>query len=175
MGSNSKTFKTVVFEDGTCAVVRTDPGEPSILEVVALFYDAARARKYADMQNGQFVEPPAIEPPTRHHVKSTATPEEDVKEPNGLRPDLTERQSAVLEALRAKAGDDNLVEIKGADLAETANIPLGSVHSTIQSLEKKKFILTTRPGSSHAPAVYQVLPPAFTSADPSPTPSPVAD
>jgi DNA-binding MarR family transcriptional regulator len=86
-----------------------------------------------------------------------------------VRPELTERQSAVLEALRAKAGDDNLVEIKGADLAEAASIPLGSVHSVIQSLEKKKCILTARPGSSHAPAVYQVLSPAFASRDPLPT------
>ena len=71
--------------------------------------------------------------------------------------ELTERQSAVLETLRAKANEDDLVEIKAAELAEAANIPLGSVHSVIQSLEKKKRILTTRQGSAHSPAVYQVL------------------
>ena len=169
MGSNRKTFKTVVLEDGTCAVVRTDPSEPSMLQVVAVFYDVARARKYADIENSEFFEAPRIEPPTTPQVKRTATPAEDRKEPNGVRPELTERQSAVLEALRANAGDDNLVEIKGADLAEAASIPLGSVHSVIQSLEKKKCILTTRPGSSHAPAVYQVLSPAFASGGPLPT------
>jgi len=154
MASNRKTFNTVVLEDGTCAVVRTDPREPHILEVLAIFYDAARARKYADTENSQFVEPP-IEPPAPPQVEPTA--EEDIIEPNGVAPELTERQSAVLEALRAKAGDDNLVEIKGADLAEAASIPLGSVHSVIQSLEKKKCILTTRPGSAQASAIYQVL------------------
>ena len=56
MGSNGKTFKTIVLEDGACAVVRTDPSEPSILQVVAVFYDAARARKYADMENGESFE-----------------------------------------------------------------------------------------------------------------------
>ena len=55
MGSNGKTFKTIVLEDGACAVVRTDPSEPSILQVVAVFYDAARARKYADMENGELL------------------------------------------------------------------------------------------------------------------------
>jgi hypothetical protein len=165
MGSNRKTFKTVVLEDGTCAVVRTDPSEPSMLHVVAVFYDAARARKYADIENSEFFEAPRIEPPTMPQVKRTATSANDSKEPNGMRPELTERQSAVLEALRAKADDDNLVEIKGADLAEAASIPLGSVHSVIQSLEKKKCILTARPGSSHAPAVYQVLSPTFASVD----------
>ena len=169
MGSNGKTFKTIVLEDGACAVVRTDPGEPSILQVVAVFYDAARARRYADMENGELFEAPSIEPPTASQVKRTATPANDSKAANGARLELTERQSAVLEALRAKADDDNLVEIKGTDLAEAASIPLGSVHSVIQSLEKKKCILTTRPGSSHAPAVYQVLSPAFASGDASPT------
>ena len=127
-----------------------------MLEVVAMFYDVARARKYADMENSQFVElrieaspPPPVEP--------ASTTEEEIIAPNGVGPGLTERQSAVLETLRAKADEDNLVEIKGAELADAANIPLGSVHSIVQSLEKKKCILTTRPGSAHSPAVYQVL------------------
>ncbi len=168
MGSNRKTFTTVVLEDGTYAVVQTDRSKPTILEVVAVFYDAARARKYADTENSQFADLP-IQPPAPSPAEPITATEEDIIEPNGLDLKLSERQSAVLEALRAKAGDDNLVEMKGADLAEAANIPLGSVHSTIQSLEKKKFILTTRPGSSHAPAVYHVLPPTSTSGEPSPT------
>ena len=169
MGSNGKTFKTIVLEDGACAVVRTDPSEPSILQVVAVFYDAARARRYADMENGElFFEAPRIEPSTAPQVKRAAPPAEGGKAVNGARLELTERQSAALEALRAKADDDNLVEIKGADLAEAASIPLGSVHSVIQSLEKKKCILTTRPGTSHAPAVYQVLSPGSRLGDVSP-------
>jgi hypothetical protein len=152
MGRDRKTFKTVALEDGTFAVVRTDPSRPRMLEVVAMFYDAARARKYTDSENSQFVEL-RIEPP----VEPASTTEEEIIAPNGVGPGLTERQSAVLETLRAKADEDNLVEIKGAELAEAANIPLGSVHSIIQSLEKKKCILTTRPGSAHSPAVYQVL------------------
>ena len=156
MGRDRKTFKTVALEDGTFAVVRTDPSRPRMLEVVAMFYDAARARKYSDTENSQFVElrieaspPPPVEP--------ASTTEEEIIAPNGMGRGLTERQSAVLETLRAKADEDNLIEIKGAELAEAANIPLGSVHSIIQSLEKKKCILTTRPGSAHSPAVYQVL------------------
>jgi hypothetical protein len=156
MGSNRKTFKTVALEDGTFAVVRTDPSKPRMMEVVAMFYDAARARKYTEMENSQFVELP-IESPPPPPVEPASTTEEDIIVPNGLAPELTERQSAVLDTLRARAGEDNLVEIKGAELAEAANIPLGSVHSTIQSLEKKKCILTARPGSAHSPAVYQVL------------------
>ena len=48
MSSNGKTFKTVLFEDGTHAVVRTDPRKPQLLEVIAIFYDASRARSYAE-------------------------------------------------------------------------------------------------------------------------------
>ena len=63
MGSNGKTFKTVVFEDGTHAVVRTDPRKPCLLEVVAIFYDASRARDYADTENQQASEQqPSIAP-----------------------------------------------------------------------------------------------------------------
>lgn len=156
MGSDRKTFKTVALDDGTFAVVVTDPNKPRMLEVVAIFYDAVRARKYADMENSQFVEAP-VEPPPPPPVEPASTTEKEIIELNGVGPELTERQSVVLEALRAKAGEDNLVEIKGAELAEAANIPLGSVHSLIQSLEKKKCILTTRQGSAHSPAVYQVL------------------
>ena len=156
MGSKRTTFKIVALEDGTFAVVRTDPSKPRMLEVVAIFYDAGRARKYADMENSQFVELP-IETPPPPPVEPGSTTEEEIIEPNGVGPGLTERQGAVLETLRAKADEENLVEIKGAELAEAANIPLGSVHSIIQSLEKKKYILTTRQGSAHSPAVYQVL------------------
>ncbi len=156
MGSNRKTFKTVMLEDGTCAVVRTDRSKPYILEVVAMFYDAARARKYAEMENSLLADLP-IEPPAPPLVEPTPTVEDDIIEPNGVGLKLTDRQSAVLGALRARADDDNVVEMKGADLAEAADIPLGSVHSIIQSLEKKKCILTTRPGSAQAPAAYQLL------------------
>jgi sugar-specific transcriptional regulator TrmB len=44
-----------------------------------------------------------------------------------------------------------------AGLAEAANIPLGSLHSILQSLEKKGLIKNTRSGSARAPAAYQVL------------------
>ena len=38
---NSGSFKTVVMEDGGHAVVRTDPRNPRLLEVIAIFYDAS--------------------------------------------------------------------------------------------------------------------------------------
>ena len=150
MGSNGKTFKTVVFEESTHAVVRTDPHEPRFLEVVAIFHDASRARNYADIENDQSAEElPKITP--------KAAPKKETVERTGVESELSGRQSAVLEALRAKADNDNLVEIRAAVLAEAANIPLGSLHSVLQSLEKKQLILTTRPGSARAPAVYKVI------------------
>jgi len=150
MGSNGKMFKTVVLEDGTHAVVRTDPRKPQFLEVVAIFYDASRARSYADIENDQSPEElPKITP--------KAAPKKEIVERTGVESEISGRQSAVLEALRAKADNDNLVEIRAAVLAEAAKIPLGSLHSVLQSLEKKQLILTTRAGSARAPAVYQVL------------------
>jgi sugar-specific transcriptional regulator TrmB len=49
------------------------------------------------------------------------------------------------------------VEEKAAVLAEAANIPLGSLHAVLQSLEKKQLIKIARAGSARAPAAYQVL------------------
>jgi sugar-specific transcriptional regulator TrmB len=51
---------------------------------------------------------------------------------------------------------NNQVEAKAAVLAEAANVPLGSLHSILQSLEKKQLIKTARAGSARAPAAYQV-------------------
>jgi hypothetical protein len=150
MARNKKTFMTVVIEDGTHAVVRTSPNEPYILEVVAIFYDAARARRYADIENSQEAGLP-LKPSPPARAEPTPVAEDDAIEPDGAVPELTQRQSDVLETLRAKAGSDNVVAMKGADLAEAANIPLGSVHSVLQSLEKKKRIVSTRPG------VFQIL------------------
>jgi hypothetical protein len=150
MSSNGKPFTTVTLEDGTFAVVRTDPRKPGYLEVIAIFHDASRARDYADTENHQASkQQPSIAPIT-FPKKENAAVQEDA-------PELSERQRAVLEALRAKMNGSHLVEEKAAVLAEAAGIPLGSLHSVLQSLEKKQLIKTARPGSARAPAVYQVL------------------
>jgi|SRR5271166_2428210 len=148
MSTSGKAFTTVTLEDGTCAVVRTDPRKPRLLEVIAIFFEAECARDYADRENSRASEPAAapIEAPTRPAVELSAA----AAEPSA-------RQSAVLQALRAKMDANKQVETKAAVLAEAANIPLGSLHSVLQSLEKKQLIKTAREGSARAPAVYQVL------------------
>ncbi len=147
MSGSGTTFTTVTFDDGTFAVVKTDPKKPRVFEVVAIFYDASRSRSYAEMENARFGEPAvaSTEAPTRR------------AEPTEAMSELSPRQSAVLEALRTKMNDNNLVEAKAAALAEAAAIPLGSLHSVLQSLEKKQLIKAARAGSPRAPAVYEVL------------------
>ncbi len=148
MSSSGKPFTTVTLEDSTFAVVRTDPRKPRLLEVIAIFSDAARARDYADRENSRFAEPASepIEAPTQRRFEPTAPT-----------PELSARQSAVLGALRAKMDANKQVEAKAAVLAEAANTPLGSLHSVLQSLEKKGLIKTARAESARAPAIYQVL------------------
>ena len=148
MSSSDKAFTIATFEDGSVAVVRTDPRKPRLLEVIAIFSEAARARDYADRENSRSAEPaPApAEAPAQRGVEPTAPT-----------PELSARQSAVLGALRARMDANRQVEAKAAVLAEAANIPLGSLHSILHSLEKKGLIKTTRSGSARAPAAYQVL------------------
>jgi uncharacterized membrane protein len=130
------------------AVVHSDRRTPRVLEVIAIFADAARARDYVDGENSRAAEP-AREP--------TEAPTQRCFEPTAPTPELSARQSAVLGALRAKMDANKQVEAKAAVLAEAANVPLGSLHSILQSLEKKGLIKTARAGSPRAPAAYQVL------------------
>ena len=130
------------------AVVHSDARTPRVLEVIAIFSEAERARDYADRENSRAAEPAAA-------PKGATTRTAGVPPPAA--PELSARQSAVLGALCAKMDANKQVEAKAAVLAEASNVPLGSLHSILQSLEKKGLIKNTRPGSARAPAVYQVL------------------
>ena len=50
MSASTKPFSIVSFQDGSVGVVRSDPRTPRVLEVIAIFADAARARDYADRE-----------------------------------------------------------------------------------------------------------------------------
>ena len=147
MSTSTRPLSIVTFQDGWVAVVHSVPRAPRVLEVIAVFFEAERARDYADRENSQ-----AAEPAAAPKVAMTRT----AGRPPAPAPELSARQSAVLGALRAKMDANNQVEAKAAVLAEAANVPLGSLHSILQSLEKRGLIKATRAGSARAPAVYQV-------------------
>ena len=148
MSTGAHPFRIVTLEDGSVAVVKRDPRKPQLLELIAIFYDAALAQDYADRENSRSVEPQpqAAKAPTQRRVEPAAETTE-----------ISPRQSAVLETLRSKMDEHKQVAAKAAHLAQTAQIPLGSLHSVLQSLEKKQLIRTVRSGSARAPAVYQIL------------------
>ena len=135
MSNNSKPFSIVTCQDGSVAAVRSDPRAPRILEVVAVFFEAERARDYAAREDSRSAE---------HTAELTETPTQRRFEPTAQTPELSARQSAVLGALRAKMDANKQVEAKAAVLAEAANVPLGSLHAVLQSLEKKRLIKTVR-------------------------------
>jgi len=147
MSTSTRPFSIVTCQDGSVAVVQSVPRTPCVLEVIALFFQAERARDYAARENSRAAEHTAelTEAPTRPAVEPAAASE------------LSARQRAVLGALRSKMDANKQVEAKAAVLAEAANVPLGSLHSILQSLEKKGLIKNTRAGSARAPAAYQVL------------------
>ena len=148
MSTSTRPFSIVTFQDGSVAVVHSDPRTPRVLEIIAIFSDTSRARDYADRESSRAAEPA---------VASQGATTRTAGGPPATTPELSARQSAVLGALRAKMDSNNQVEAKVAGLAEAANIPLGSLHSILQSLEKKGLIKNTRSGSARAPAAYQVL------------------
>jgi len=172
MASNKHEFKTAIFEDGSCVVLRVDPSQPHFMEVVASFYDAERARDYARFENGEQGEhqedAPIKEPASKPKApasKAKQQPAEPISKakPQASEPikdsaaDLSERQQAVLNALRSLMDKKNLVEVPSAELAKASSIPLGSLHSVLASLEKKNMIRTERPGSAKFRAIYEVL------------------
>jgi predicted Rossmann fold nucleotide-binding protein DprA/Smf involved in DNA uptake len=153
MGNSNHVFKTVVLENSTWAVVRTDPARPRFMEVIANFYDESRAKDYTDVLNGQLEQP-------QHEQKvsvQASAPARASPKPDAAEADLSSRQSAVLRALREKMDDTKHVAVRAAVLAQAAQIPLGSLHSVLGSLEKKGLIQTSRAGSARAPAVYRIL------------------
>ena len=171
MASKKHEFKTAMFEDGSCVVLRVDPSQPHFMEVVASFYDAERARDYARFENdpqGEHQEDaPIKEPATKPKAPASkakpqpAAPISKAKpqasEPIKDSTDLSERQLAVLNALRSLMDKKNLVEVRSAELAKASSIPLGSLHSVLASLEKKNMIRTERQGTAMFRAIYKVL------------------
>jgi DNA-binding MarR family transcriptional regulator len=71
---------------------------------------------------------------------------------------VSDRQMAVLKALRTLKNKRNRVEVPVARIAKVSSVPLGSVHSIIASLEKKHMIRTERRGSAKFSAIYEILP-----------------
>jgi hypothetical protein len=51
MSSNKHELRTAILEDGTHAVLRSDPAKPRLMEVIATFYEAAHARDYVRLQS----------------------------------------------------------------------------------------------------------------------------
>lgn len=168
----NETLKVVALENGSTAVVKIDPKNPRLLEVVATFFDADRAEHYVKLVTD--AAPAQVSTNGNAHAEPVAAPSQKVTKPvapvaakntapkntapvNGISLELSARQSAVLNALREKMDENQQVEAKAAALAEAARIPLGSLHSVLGSLEKKQLIQNTRPGTPRAPAVYQVL------------------
>lgn len=154
MGSGSDVYKTVSLENSTWAVVRSDPARPRFMEIIANFYDEKRAKDYADLQNGLMGEPHQQEEHGRLEAPALKRTSNKIDIGDA---DLSSRQSAVLKALREKMDENKSVAVRAAVLAQAAQIPLGSLHSVLGSLEKKGLIQTSRAGSARAPAVYRVL------------------
>ena len=108
MSTRTRPFSAVTFQDGSVAVVRSVPRTPRVLEVIAIFFEAARARDYADRENSRSAERTAelTEAPTRPAV-----------EPPAAASELSARQRAVLGALLSKMDANKRVETKAAVLA----------------------------------------------------------
>ena len=120
--TGSTLFRTVEIEAGTFAVVRTDGANPRIFEAVATFYDASRAAEYAAKENAQSSErqpatAPEAAPRPALKLAQKSAPKSAPQKKAELEPaaaeELTDRQNAVLKALRSKMDSGKSVEFEG--------------------------------------------------------------
>jgi hypothetical protein len=144
VSTSTRPFSIVTFQDGSVAVVYSVPRTPRVLEVIAIFSEAARARDYADRENSRSAEP-ATEPTENPSWRGA---------PRATRFDARSIQvlaQLVRHAVRTRW------KRRPPSSPKAANVPLGSLHSVLHTLEKKQLIKTVRAGSVRAPALYQVL------------------
>jgi hypothetical protein len=57
MSASTRPFSIVTFQDGSVALVHSDPRTPRVLEVIAIFFEAEHARDYAHGENSRSAEP----------------------------------------------------------------------------------------------------------------------
>jgi phasin family protein len=97
---------------------------------------------------------PATKPRQANEAKPKRASE---AKPKTVTTDISERQQAVLKALRSIMDKRNLVEVTKGELAKAASVPSGSLHSILVSLQKKGMIRTERQGTPKFRAIYEVL------------------
>jgi uncharacterized membrane protein len=99
---------------------------------------------------------PAVEAKPRQTIEARSKKAPEVKSKGGVA-EMTDRQTAVLKALRSLMDKKKRAEVRAAVLAKASSVPLGSLHSVLASLEKKQMIRTERQGSPKFSAIYEVL------------------
>jgi IclR helix-turn-helix domain len=144
---STKSYVTIAMEDGKHAVCHTSAINPANLEIIAVFYNPKIAQEYADRENG-------LAPTDLKELVTSITEEKTSEEaappttkfvdPPGLNPELSEQQANVLRHLRKMVAEDK--PLGNTKIAEALNVPVGSVHYALQTLEKKNFITAEKRG-----------------------------
>jgi hypothetical protein len=152
-----------VLRHGTPGAEHGEARRPAVRKAVKRRPTQAAAAKSQPASRTERKTPSRANPKTAVEaaIKRAATAQpksERAAKPKSTRADVSDRQLAVLMALRSLKDKKNRVEVPVAKIAQASSVPLGSVHSILVSLEKKHIIRTERQGSPKASAIYEVLP-----------------
>jgi uncharacterized membrane protein len=115
---------------------------------------AAKPKKAVERPAASPKQASEAKPKRAAEVQAKPAPEAKAESPAA---EVSERQAAVLKGLRSLMDKKHRVEVRVAELAKASSVPLGSLHSILQSLEKKHLIKTERQGSPKFSAIYEVL------------------
>jgi uncharacterized membrane protein len=137
MPSNKHELKTAIFEDGTHAVLRADPANPRLMEVIATFYSAAHAHDYVRFQKPASEEHREAMPIVKRAAKVNSKQASKVK-PKQL-PAASSKQTVEAKPKRAaKAKAKPAPEAKSENAAAELSGRQAAVLKALRSLMDKK-------------------------------------
>ncbi|MGA7329183.1 MAG: hypothetical protein WBX25_33025 [Rhodomicrobium sp.] len=119
MTTNKHEFRTAIFEDGTCAILRTAPNKPHLLEVIATFHNAARARDYIKVASNS---------PDGHEARPPVKKQVSAAKPTRASKAEPKQAAAAKPAQAAAAKPRQAIEAKPKLASEVRPIQASAVH-----------------------------------------------
>jgi DNA-binding transcriptional ArsR family regulator len=157
---STKSYRTITLEDGIVAVVQQSATQVANLEIIATFFDPARAQEYADLQNGVTEDGGEnIDVPVINHTEEPApTP---VSAPPKKRilassDELSEQQELILQHLKDKMDEEKTAQLGNGKISAATKLPIGSVFFALKKLEEKGYISALIRGFAQTPTKWQV-------------------
>ena len=154
MLTTNVSFRKIVLEDGTFAVAQNDPTKPTVLEMIAIFYDEKLAEEYIAHEQG-FITHEVAPEPKEEKIEVPVLPRKPCR--NKFELELTNQQRSILNTLIQHMDFDNKVSLGNTTIAKETGVQIGSVFYALERLVAKNKIRLLKRGSAQKPSTFQVI------------------